>query len=286
MRFLVCLLLVAFASMAQAAPLKLVASFTVLADLAREVGGEDVEVTSLVGPDSDAHGFEPSPSDARLLAAADLFVVNGLGFDPWAEKLAKSARFPGTLVTASDGVTVRMAADRPDPHAFQSVANARLYARNIANAVVAKLPARADAVRARAAAYDARLAALDADIRSTIETVPADRRVLITNHDAFGYFGAAYGLTLLAVQGLSTESEPSAKAVANLIREIRSRKARAVFLENMTNQNLMQRVARETGAAIGGALYADALSKPGGPATSYVEMMRYNARTVAAALVK
>jgi zinc/manganese transport system substrate-binding protein len=282
-RFLACLLLAfGLAASSFAAPLNVVASFTVLADLARQVGGEDVEVTSLVGPNGDAHGFEPSPGDARLLNGADLFVVNGLGFDRWAEKLAKSARFAGALVVASNGARLR----DDDPHAFQSVENARLYARNIADALAARLPARADAIRARAAQYDGRLAALDREIRAQLDQIPAERRVLISNHQAFAYFADAYGLTVLAVQGLSTESEPSAKAVANLIREIRAGKARAVFLENMGNQQLMQRIARDTGATVGGALYADALSKPDGPAPTYEAMMRYNARTVAAALTK
>ncbi len=287
MRFFACLLLgAAMAVSAAAAPLNVVASFTVLADFARQVGGDEVEVTSLVGPDADAHGFEPSPGDARLLHSADLFVVNGLGFDPWADKLAKSARFGGVQVVASKGVAVTNLSDRPDPHAFQSIEDARIYARNIAEAIAAKRPARADAIRARAATYDAALVALDGEIRTQLDRIPADRRVLITNHQAFGYFANSYGLTMLAVQGLSTESEPSAKAVANLIREIRARNASAVFLENMGNQQLMQRVARDTGVAVGGALYADALSKPGGPAATYIDMMRYNTRTFVAALVK
>lgn len=285
MRFLACLLLVfALSASARAAPLKLVASFTILADLARQIGGPDVEVASLVGPDADAHGFEPSPGDARLLAGADLFVTNGLGFDPWAEKLAKSARFAGVSVVASDGVAAEQLDGRPDPHAFQSVENARRYARNIADAIAAKLPAREAAVRARAAAYDAGLVALDREIRTAIDAIPAERRVLVTSHNAFGYFAKSYGLHLLAVQGLSTESEPSARTVANTIREIKAQKAPAVFFENMTNQLLMQRIAKDAGVKIGGALYADALSKPDGTAATYVDLMRSNVRTIASAL--
>jgi zinc/manganese transport system substrate-binding protein len=282
-RFLSCLLFaLAIVAPAGAAPLKLVASFTVLADLARQVGGDDVQVTSLVGPDTDAHGFEPRPGDARLLAGADLFVVNGLGFEPWSDKLAKSSRLAGAMVVASNGADLLDS----DPHAWQSIANARIYARNIADAIAARLPARAEAVRARAARYDAVLAALDAEIRGQLAPIPPERRVLITNHQAFGYFARAYGLTMLAAQGFSTESEPSAKAVANLIREIKARKVSAVFLEAMSNQQLMQRIAHDTGAAVGGALYADALSKPDGPAATYVDMMRSNARTISAALAK
>ncbi|MDB5365043.1 MAG: mntC [Rhodospirillales bacterium] len=283
MRIFSCLVLaLAIAASANAAPLKLVASFTVLADLARQVGGDEVEVTSLVGPDVDAHGFEPRPGDARLLAGADLFVVNGLGFDPWSAKLARSSGFAGAMVVASNGADLLGS----DPHAWQSVGNARMYAKNIADAIAARLPARADAIRARAARYDATLVALDGNIRAQLAPIPPERRVLITNHEAFDYFAKAYGLTMLAAQGFSTESEPSAKAVANLIREIKARKVTAVFLETMSNQQLMQRVARDTGVAVGGALYADALSKPDGPAATYVDMMRTNARTIATALAK
>jgi zinc/manganese transport system substrate-binding protein len=274
------LVLLALPQAVEAAPLKVVASFTILADFARQVGGDAVEVVSLVGPDADAHTFEPNPGDVRLLAAADLFVVNGLGFDPWADRLARSANFTGLKLVASNGAQLLDG----DPHAWQSVANARRYAANIAAALVAKLPARADEIRARAAQYDATLAALDDEIRAAIAALPPQRRVLVSNHEAFGYFAQRYGLTVLAAQGFSTESEPSAKAVAALIRQIRARQVRAVFLETMNNPKLMERVARETGAVIGGALYADALSKPDGPAPTYVAMMRANVRTLTTAL--
>jgi zinc/manganese transport system substrate-binding protein len=291
LRVYVAAVLLLIAPAASAAPLKIVCSFTVLADFAKQVGGDDVDVRSLVGPNTDVHGFEPSPGDARLVATADLVIVNGLGLDIWLPKLARSAGFAGPVITATDGVTTIDAVPQAhgrgviaDPHAWQSIANARIYARNIADAIATKVPAHAEAIRQRAARYDASLAELDGEVRAQIEQLPPQRRILVTTHDAFGYFAHSYGLTLMAAQGISTENEPSAKSVANLIRQVKSSKAGAVFLENMSNPNLMERIAQETGAAIGGELYADALSKPDGPAPTYVEMVRHITRTLVAAL--
>lgn len=283
-------LLLPSAPAAAAAPLKVVCSFTIIADLARQVGGDAVDVVSLVGPNADAHDFEPSPGNARTVADADLVIANGLGLDAWLDRLAKSAGYAGPVVVATKGVATILGEDHghkgTDPHAWQAVGNARLYARNIAEAIAAKNPAAADAVRHRAAAYDERLAALDEEVRAEIGKIPPERRILVTTHDAFGYFAKTYGVTMLAAQGLSTDSEPSAKAVASLIRQIKARKATAVFLENMSNPQLMRRIAKESGATIGGELFADALSKPGEAAATYVEMMQYNAHTLATALAK
>lgn len=285
---------------AGAAPLRVVASFSILADMVRQVGGEDVEVVSLVGPDGDAHVFEPRPADAQRLAQARLVVVNGLGFEGWIGRLVKSSGYRGPLLVASQGVKARHmdeaaghahghgdahGHDAVDPHAWQDLSNGLVYVENIRAALVAALPAQAAAIDARARAYAQQLREADAFVRSTLGAIPAAQRRLITSHDAFGYFGAAYGLSLLSPQGASTESEASAADVAGLIRQMRASKVRAVFVENISNPRLIERIASEGGGVLGGRLYSDALSS-GPEAASYVAMIRHNATTMAAAMRK
>jgi zinc/manganese transport system substrate-binding protein len=272
----------------QAAPIPVVASFSILGDLVRQVGGDRVAVTVLVGPDGDAHVYQPSPADARKLAEASLVFVNGLGFEGWMERLAKASGTRAETVVVSRDVKPIKAEDDPghaaDPHAWQSVANAKLYVASIRDALAKADPAGRDGIEARAAAYLARLDALDAEIRATIQRIPADRRRIITTHDAFGYFAAAYGVSFLAPQGVSTEAEASARDVARIIRQIRAEKVPAVFLENVSDPRLMERITRETGAKVGGRLYSDALSPPDEPAGTYIDMMRTNIRELSAAL--
>ncbi|GGH30633.1 ABC transporter substrate-binding protein [Alsobacter metallidurans] len=276
-----------------AAKLPVVASFSILADFVRQVGGDRVQASALVGPNGDAHVYQPTPADAKTMAGARLIVVNGLGLEGWIARLVKASGAKGAVVTAAAAVTP-IAGEEPagkaahahaaDPHAWQDVANARRYVAAIRDGLAAADPdGRAD-YEARATAYLGQLDALDAEIRAAVARIPADRRRIITTHDAFGYFGRAYGVTFIAPQGVSTESEASAADVARIIRQIRAEKASAVFLENVSDPRLMQRIAKESGARVGGRLFSDALSEQGGPAGTYIDMMRNNIRELSAAL--
>ena len=266
--------------------LKVVTTFTILGDLVRNVGREHVALTTLVGPDADAHVYEPTPADARALAQADVVVVHGLGFEGWMDRLVEVSGYKGPVVLASEGIAaLRLDRHRPDPHAWQDLANGRLEVANIARGLAAADPAYAQAYSRRAEAYDRELAALDRDIRSRLEAFPADRRRVITSHDAFQYFGRAYGIDFHAPVGLSTESEPSAAEVAALIRLMRDEGIHALFVENVTDPRLVEQLARETGASIGGTLYADSLSGPTGPAPTYLDMFRHNVGEISRALL-
>ncbi len=267
--------------------LKAVASFSILADLVSRVGGERVDVTSIVGPDGDAHVYEPKPDDAKAVAAAGLVFINGLGFEGWMDRLGEASGYKGKIVTASAGIKIHKMADvgaERDPHAWQSVENAGVYVGNIAAALCEADSSGCETYKANAAAYDKELKDLDAEIKAAIARVPGDRRVVITSHDAFGYFAGAYGVTFLAPEGVSTESEASAQDVAKLIRQIRARKATALFIENMSDPRLIEQIARETGVKMGGALYSDALSARDGPASTYLDMMRHNAKLLTDAM--
>lgn len=262
-----------------------VASFSILADMAREVAPAGVQVTSLVGPDSDAHVYEPTPADGRRLAQADLVLINGLGFEGWIERMVKVSGYDGPVVVASQGIEPRSGGHRDtDPHAWQDLALARRYAANISAAFAQRWPDRRDEISRRSADYAARIDRLDTDVRAWLAAVPRARRRVITSHDAFGYFGAAYGVDFLAPQGWNTHSEPSAAAVARLIRQIKKDGIRAVFVENISDARLVERIAREGGVRIGGTLYSDALSGPDGPASTYLRLFEHNARSLAAAL--
>ena len=289
-RLLAILVLSLLPTLAQAAPVKVVASFTVLADMVREIGGDLVEVATLVGPDGDAHVFEPTPTDARAVAGADLLVENGLGFEGWIDRLAKAAAYRGPVVIATAGIAPRRMNDNGremiDPHAWQDLALGRVYVANIAEGLAAADPAHAERYRANAQRYSRQLAELDEWVRASLAGLPEAKRRVITTHDAFGYFGRAYGITFLAPEGLSTEAEVTAQALAELIGQIRRTGIKAVFLENMTDSRLVQQLAREAGAAIGGTLYVDALSAPDGPAPTYIAMFRHNLPDLVAAMAK
>lgn len=257
-----------------------VASFSILGDMLREVGGDRLAAQVIVGPDTDAHHFQPRPSHAEALRGARIAIRNGAGFDAWFDRLLSSTRFAGVTVTATEGVALRPASGHShggqDPHAWQDVRLAIRYVGNIAAGLVRADPAGAEHYRARAAAYVARLEALDAWIREQVATVPEARRVVITSHEAFGYFGAAYGVRFRAPQGMATDAEPSAQQVAALIRMIRAERVTAVFLENIGNPATLRRLAEEAGVRVRGRLYADALSAPDGAAATYEAMMRAN----------
>ena len=266
--------------------LQVVATFTILGDMVRNVGGEHVALVTLVGPDADAHVYEPTPADVRALAQADLVVVNGLGFEGWIDRLVRVSGYKGSVVVASKGVAALKAKeDRHDPHVWQDLANGRIGVANIARALAAADPAHADAYSRRAEAYDRELAALDRDIRSRLDALPADRRKVVTSHDAFQYFGHAYGIEFHAPVGLSTESEPSAGELAALVRQMKDEDIHALFVENITDPRLMEQLAREAGAVIGGKLYSDSLSGPNGPAPTYLDMFRHNAGEIAKAMM-
>jgi zinc/manganese transport system substrate-binding protein len=272
--------------------IKAVATFSILADFVKNVGGDRVDVQALVGPNSDAHVYQPSPSDAKALADAKVVFTNGLGFEGWIARLIKASGTKAPMIVTTKGVKPRKAAgdhghshgDDADPHAWQSVANAKIYVANIRDALAAADPAGKSAYEANAAPYLAKLDALDAEVKAAVEKIPADRRRIITTHDAFGYFAAAYGVAFIAPQGVSTESEVSAKDVARIITQIKKQKIPAVFLENVTDDRLLKRIGAESGARIGGTLYSDALTDEKGPAPTYIDMMRHNVKQLAEAL--
>lgn len=274
--------------------LPVVATFSILADLARNVGGDRVEVVSLVPPDGDAHVYSPSPADAKTLAAAKLVLINGLGFEGWMDRLVKASATKAPVIVATKGIKPRKMEEEKghghshaaaDPHAWQSVANAKAYVINIRDALSFADSAGKETYQANAAAYLAKLDALEREIRDSVARIPADRRRVITTHDAFGYFADAYKLDFIAPQGVSTESEVSARDLAKIIAQVRKQKIPAVFLENVTDPRLQKRIAEETGARIGGTLYSDALTGEKGDAPTYIDMIRHNIRTLGAALM-
>jgi len=308
--------------------LEVVASFSILGDMVATVGGERVDVVSLVGPDQDAHAFNPAPADAAAIAHADLVVVNGLGFEGWLDRLVAASGYDGTVVVATTGIdplpTGRGHGDHAhedhddhahddhahdehahddhdhvdevahaggghdhgawDPHAWQDLANARIYVANIAEGLAAADPDGRATYEANAAAYLAEIDALDAQVRATMATLPESARTVVTSHDAFGYFGHAYGIVFLAPEGVSTHDEPSAAEIAALIEQIEHDRISAMFMENISDNRVLERIAEDTGVAIGGALYSDALSGPEREAATYLAMMRHNAETIATAL--
>jgi zinc/manganese transport system substrate-binding protein len=268
--------------------LPVVATFSILADFARNVGGARIAVTELVGPDGDTHVYQPRPADAKELGAARLILVNGLGLEGWIDRLIKASGANAPVIVTTSGITAQQMREEgrigPDPHAWQSIANAKTYVANIRDALITVDPEGASAFRANAENYLGKLDSLDKEVSAEIANIPPGRRQIITTHDAFGYFGTAYGFRFVAPEGVSTETEASARDVAKIIRQIKAQKIPAVFLENVTDPRLVQTIAAESGAKIGGTLYSDALSPPDGPAGSYIEMMRNNVRQLAAAL--
>lgn len=271
-------------ALAQETPLRVVATFSILADMAREVGGSAVIVTSLAPANADAHVYEPTPADVRRLAQADVILANGLRFEGWIDRLVKTSGHRGAIVVATRGVTPRLLNGSPDPHAWQSLANASVYVDNIRTAFVDARPQRKAEIEARAVDYRRRIDALDRTLRQRFAAIPSAQRRVVTSHDAFGYFGAAYGVEFLAAQGWTTGNEASAADIARLVRQIREQRVRALFLENVSDSRLIENIAREAGAKIGGTLYSDALSSSGGSADSYLKLMEHNATMLLRAL--
>jgi zinc/manganese transport system substrate-binding protein len=298
-------LLASVASMASALPtwaqdakLPVTASFSILGDLVRNIGGERITLTVLVQPGSDAHVYAPTPSDAKAVGEAKIVISNGLGFENWMKRLLQSSASKAVLVEASKGIkglTEKAESGlghshghdhgKVDPHAWQSVPNVKLYVATIRDALIAADPAGKLAYETNATKYLAELDMVDAEIRASVAKIPADRRKIITSHDAFGYLAATYGLQFIAPRGMSTEAEASAKDVARLIQQIKREKITAVFIENISDQRLIQQIARESGAKVGGTLFSDALSRADGPAPTYIRMMRHNIKSISDSLV-
>jgi zinc/manganese transport system substrate-binding protein len=264
--------------------LNVVASFSILADLVKNVGGDRVNVVTLVGPNGDVHVYTPAPSDAKKNADAKILFINGLGLEGWLPRLVQSAGSKAKIVTVSNGVAPLQHGSDADPHAWQSVPNVKIYVGNIRDALIAADPADAAVFRGNAERYLAELDTLDADIRSAIAKIPPERRKVITTHNAFGYFAAAYGVEFVAPVGVSTETEPSARDIALLIRQIKAEKIPAVFLENLSDDRLIARIAAETGAKAGGTLYSDSLTGEKGPAPTYIDLIRHNIKALTSAL--
>jgi zinc/manganese transport system substrate-binding protein len=273
--------------------LKVVATFSILGDFVRQVGGDRIELTVLVGPNSDAHVYSPSPGDAKKIADAKLVITNGMGFEGWMSRLVKASGSKAPLIVATKGIKPRKTAGHghghdhgdADPHAWQSVANAKTYVGNIRDGLVAADPNGRAAYEANAAAYLAKLDALEREVREAVQRIPADRRKVISTHDAFGYFKEAYGIDFVAPQGVSTETEASARDVAKIITQIKRQKIPAVFMENISDPRLIKRISDETGARIGGTLYSDALTDEKGPASTYIDMIRHNIKALSTALM-
>jgi len=288
MRILIALLSLSLSLFANAdEKLKVVTSFSILADITQQIAGDKLELHNLVGADADAHVYQPSTDDAKAVFAADLIIANGLGFEPWLARLIDSSEAPGKRIDASAGVLPLMLDEEgqrvADPHAWQNLANAEIYVRNIANTLSQIDTANAEYYAYRSEAYISQIRVLLSEARRSLGQLPPAQRTIITSHDAFGYLGQAYGLNFIAPQGLSTEDEPSAAEVAALIRQIRTDGVRAVFVENIRDPRLIQQIAAEGGAKVGGTLYSDALASAG-PASSYLGMFKHNLDTLLAAL--
>jgi len=250
----------------------------------RNVGGDRVNVTSLVGANGDVHVYAPPPQDAKTIADARLVIINGLGLEGWLPRLLQSSGSKAPIITATKGIAPLKLGSDADPHAWQSVANARIYVANIRDALVQADPADADYFREHARRYLANLDALDRDVRAAITQIPPERRKVISTHDAFGYFAKEYGIEFIAPLGVSTETEPSARDIAGIIGQIKAEKIPAVFLENITDERLIRRIAAETGAKVGGTLYSDGLTDEKGPAPTYIDMVRHNIKALTGAL--
>ena len=258
------------------AKVNVVASFSILGDMVSEVAGDKAQVTTIVGPDADAHLYQPNTGDAVAVTEADLVIVNGMGFETWSAELIKTSGTKATIAVATDGITPLLVEGEVDPHAWNSLTNGIIYVNNIEAALSAASPQDAAYFKANADAYRAQMMVLHDRALADIATLPEGKRIVVTAHDAFGYLANAYGLTFLAPQGIDTEAEPSAKELAELIAFLNEQGAGALFVENIANADLIEQISKETGIKIGGRIYSDALSVKGSPATSYLAMFAHN----------
>ncbi len=266
--------------------LRVVATFSIIGDLVQNVGGDRIQLTTLVGPNGDTERYEPSPADARALAQADLIFENGLGSEPWLDRLYTASRSSAPRVRVSQGVEVLRDGNEYDPHFWHDVASTVRVVRTIRDALAGIDPANADAYTANANAYIAQLESLDSWIFDQVATLPEARRKLVTSHDTFGYFAERYGFQIVGVglQSFFTDAQPSAQQMNRLVQDIRATGVPAVFIENVTDPRLMQRVATEAGVVVAPELFTDALGDANSPAASYIDMMQYNVRTIVASL--
>ncbi|MCW2473300.1 zinc ABC transporter substrate-binding protein AztC [Candidatus Symbiopectobacterium sp. NZEC151] len=284
------------------AKIQVIASFSIIGDIASNIGKERIELRTVVGPDSDAHVYEPSPADAIALSKADVILTNGLQFEGFITRLVAASETSAQIIEVTKGANIIQDpagghyhfyngkavfhAAPFDPHAWQSIANVRVYVKNIADAFCVADKPGCDSYRANAKIYDARLTQLHEHIQLSIKTIPENRRTVVVGHNAFRYFERDYGFHFLSPQGVSTASEASAADVAGILREIKKNNAAAVFSENIANSRLVEQIAAEAGLSLAGVLYSDALSGAAGPAPTYIEMMQHNANTLIAALSK
>lgn len=270
-----------------AEPLKVVTSFSILADMTREIGGDLVEATPIVGPNQDTHVYEPRPSDLKNVAGADLVLVNGLGFEGWINRVIESAGYKGKVIVATEGLKPKRmnheGKEVSDPHAWHSPQNSQVYVENISKALIAALPEHKEAIEARTKAYQEKIKALDLEMNQAFKNIPLEKRKVITAHDGFGYLGQAYNITFLAPMGISTDSEPSAHQLAVLIKQINEEGIKAVFIENIANPKVLEQMVSEAGVSVQGTLYSDALSLPGTEADTYLKMMHHNIGVLTAA---
>lgn len=269
---------------AWAGELKIVASFSILGDMVEQVAGDHAEVLTIVGPDADAHLYQPNVADARAVAEADVVFVNGMGFETWSDTLIAESGTEASIFVSTEGIAPVLVEDEIDPHAWNSLLNGVIYVQNITAALSEVDPDHADLYAANAESYIESLQALDAKTRSALDALPDTSRTVVTAHDAFGYLADAYGLTFLAPVGIDTEAEPSAQAMATLIDQLKADGAAALFVENITSPELIRQISDETGISVGGRLFSDALSERGGPATSYLAMFEHNLSTLLRAL--
>lgn len=275
---------------ASAKTIDVVASFTVLADVVKNVGGDHTNVKSLVPPNGDPHDFEPTPEDAKSIKSANVTFVSGEGLESWFQRLAKASGTTVSPVVVSKGIKTHDFVDDgktvTDPHVWNSVPNVEIWVDNIEQALAKADPEDAADFKANADAYKAKLKELDSSVQQKIAATPKDARKILTSHDAFGYYGREYGVEFMAPLGVSTEKEASAADVAKLINQIKKEKIKYYFFENSNDAKLIKQVASATGAQPGGELYPEALSAADGPAPTYIQLITYNTDQLVSAMSK
>ena len=279
--------IIIFTSMSIAsAKIKVVSTFSILGDMVQNIGGNNIELTTLVGANGDGHVYEPTPADAKSVAAADVVFVNGLGFEGWIDRLVKASGYKGKVIIATEGIKELKFEGELDPHAWQDLSNGRIYIKNIKNALTDVDPKNSNLYKKNFIAYDKILESMDKSTKDKFADIPKKNRKVITSHDAFLYFGRAYGIDFRSPVGVTTESEPSAGELAELITEMRKDNIKALFAENITDPRLIKQLAKEVNAQIGGTLYSDALSDNSEPANTYINMFKYNVNELANILSK
>ncbi len=277
--------------------IRVVASFSILADLVKNVGGDNIYTTTLVGPNANTHTYEPTPNDTQALRKAHIIFINGLHLEGFIDRLITASGTKALLVEVSANIPLLEIKNKEhsaqhqhhssiDPHAWQTIPNVEIYIKNIATAFCKIDQQSCASYRRNSEAYSQKLKAAQEKLKSKIATIPKDKRVIITSHDAFSYFAQEYGFTILAPQSASTEAEATAADVAKLIKQIKTHKAAALFVENISNPRLIKQISKETGLKIGGTLYSDALSDENGPAATYLDMMEHNVNTIIDATTK